>query len=264
MEVKQKDLDEYDHLRRILRLCCVHFLCNIRQCAVSDEVRTKMRSLVCIEHASWDETLRAIEEEGGKAGKDWLADKVRCKFAFPGICWAKSFIPRLIWQVGDSTSNIIESLHSDVNSEGVSCTLVGGLKKGQRFDILQQRTLQVWKDTGVRPGYKQNDVTASTTRSLKRKATVHHQSLQREDRVIEQRNKRLKLASEAKEIAMANLVSLQNEHEGSNAARRAEKGIEKAYLTYTKAVSESLQSIWSGSGKVALLLPSAGQGRGSI
>jgi len=74
---------------------------------------------------------------------DWVADKVRSKFAFPGICWARSFIPWEIWQVGDETSNIIESLHSDVNRKGLSCTLLGGITKGQHFDTLKEKTLEV-------------------------------------------------------------------------------------------------------------------------
>lgn len=48
-----------------------------------------------------------------------------------------------MWQVGDTTSNIIESVHADVNREGVACTLVGGLQKGRHFDNLKQKTLQV-------------------------------------------------------------------------------------------------------------------------
>jgi hypothetical protein len=116
-----------------------------------------------MEHSHWDATIEEIEREGGKAAKgmfccslyipsflvtlqsfvDWVADKVRSKFAFPGICWAKSFIPREIWQVGDETSNIIESLHGDVNREGLSCTLLGGIKKGQHFDTLKEKTIEV-------------------------------------------------------------------------------------------------------------------------
>jgi len=42
-----QDLDEYEHLRRILRLCRVHFLRNIQQCGVSNDVRKKnVKSLV--------------------------------------------------------------------------------------------------------------------------------------------------------------------------------------------------------------------------
>lgn len=64
-----QDLDEYDHLRRILRLCRVHFLRNIQQCGVSNDVRKKMQSLLCMEHSHWDATIKEIEDEGGKAAK---------------------------------------------------------------------------------------------------------------------------------------------------------------------------------------------------
>ena len=67
----------------------------------------------------------------------WVHDKIRSKFALPGICWQRSFIPIDIWQVGDNTSNIIESLHFDVNCEGKSCTLVRGMQVGHRFDLLK-------------------------------------------------------------------------------------------------------------------------------
>lgn len=64
-----QDLDEYEHLRHILRLCRVHFLRNIQQCSVPDNVRKKMRSLLCMEHSHWDATIEEIEREGGKAAK---------------------------------------------------------------------------------------------------------------------------------------------------------------------------------------------------
>ena len=59
------------------------------------------------------------------------------------MCWTKSFIPKLVWQIGDSTSNIIESLHSDVNSESITCNLVGRLRKGHHFDNLKLKTLTI-------------------------------------------------------------------------------------------------------------------------
>lgn len=64
-----KDLGIYDHLRRLLRLCIVHFYRNIQKTQVPDSVRNQMRSLVCVEHSDWDGTLMQIETEGGKAGK---------------------------------------------------------------------------------------------------------------------------------------------------------------------------------------------------
>lgn len=158
---KLSSLSEYEHLRRIFRLCHIHVERNIKSAAVPEMVKCKMRSLICIEHADFEGCLREIELEGGKVGSgvylmvlsaffaddswvsDWVQDKRRSKFAFAGICWQQSFIPLLVWQLGDSNTNIIESLHSDANSEGTSCTLVGGVKKGQHFDTMKLRSLEV-------------------------------------------------------------------------------------------------------------------------
>ena len=59
------------------------------------------------------------------------------------MCWEKSYIPLSIWRAGESNSNLIESVHADVNREGVRCTLIGGVKKGQAFDAMKMRTLKV-------------------------------------------------------------------------------------------------------------------------
>jgi hypothetical protein len=55
----------------------------------------------------------------------------------------KSLIPIKIWNAGHSTSNIIESVHADVNREGIGCTLIGAVKKGQAFDTLKMKDLKV-------------------------------------------------------------------------------------------------------------------------
>lgn len=74
---------------------------------------------------------------------DWVNDKLSTHFAFEGMCWERSKIPKLIWQMGDSTSNIIESLHADVNTEGIACSLVTGVHRGHHFDNLKLKTLDV-------------------------------------------------------------------------------------------------------------------------
>ncbi|KAF9071615.1 hypothetical protein BDP27DRAFT_492404 [Rhodocollybia butyracea] len=98
-----------------------------------------MRSLACIHHEDWGGTLEAISTLGGKAGQstlisplsvysiflgkyytDWLADKKRSKFAFAAICWEQSFIPLDIWRARRRESNIVETVHADVNLEGTS------------------------------------------------------------------------------------------------------------------------------------------------
>ncbi|KAJ7795857.1 hypothetical protein B0H14DRAFT_2391173 [Mycena olivaceomarginata] len=134
-------LGPYDHLRRLYRVCKVHNYRNIRTCAVTEPVRQLMRSLACIRHSDWDGTIAQILASGGKAGTDWVRDKESCKFAFPGICWEKSFIPLAVWNAGESNTNLIETVHSDVNREGVHCTLVGGLLRSQEYDAMQRNTL---------------------------------------------------------------------------------------------------------------------------
>lgn len=122
-----------------------------------------MRSLICLQHENWDGTVMYIRDNGGKAAAgtipffvsvlihdlnwslDWIQDKERSGFAFEGMCWQKSKIPLDIWRAGDANSNLIESVHADVNREGVSCTLVGGVTKGHFFDTLKMKTLRVSK-----------------------------------------------------------------------------------------------------------------------
>ena len=77
---------------------------------------------------------------------DWVQDKLRSRFALPGMCWEESFIPQVVWKNGDSNSNVVESLHADVNSEGLHCSLVCGLKKGLRFDMMKLQSIKVTKN----------------------------------------------------------------------------------------------------------------------
>ncbi|KAJ3849802.1 hypothetical protein EV368DRAFT_46593 [Lentinula lateritia] len=138
-----QELGPYDHLSRFLTLCTTHYVRNIRKCPVSEQVRNMMRSLSCIEHHDWDGTLQGIVTFGEKAGQNWLLDKESSKFAFPAICWEKSFIPLDIWQARCRESNVVEVVHANVNLEGINCSLVGGVIRGKRFDLMKERALRV-------------------------------------------------------------------------------------------------------------------------
>ncbi|KAF8128839.1 hypothetical protein K438DRAFT_1645085 [Mycena galopus ATCC 62051] len=138
-----QDLTPYEHLHRMFRVCVVHYFRLVKLCSTTEQVRWLMRSLVCMEHPDWDGTLEMISELGGKPAQDWLQNKLSSGFVFEGICCEKSLIPRAIWQAGDNNSNLIETVHRDVNREGVHCTLLGGLMKAQQFDAMKMKTLSV-------------------------------------------------------------------------------------------------------------------------
>lgn len=76
----------------------------------------------------------------------WLCDKEECLFVFPAMCWKKSYVLLNIWKAGDNTSNIIESVHADANLEGVHCSLLRGIFKGQHLDNmkLSSMTVSAW------------------------------------------------------------------------------------------------------------------------
>lgn len=122
-----------------------------------------MRSLFCVTHSDWDSTISEIVEKGGKVGKGeftmhrypgtrlradvidlaWIENKKRSGFAFAAMCWEKSFIPLEIWKAGDANTNIVESVHSDINLEGVRCTLLGGIMKAEIYDWNKMEALKV-------------------------------------------------------------------------------------------------------------------------
>ncbi|KAJ7801392.1 hypothetical protein B0H14DRAFT_3155568 [Mycena olivaceomarginata] len=153
-----------------------------------------MRSLICMRHPSWDETIVEIQIQGGKAGNNWVQDKIRSKFAFPALCWEKSFIPQDVWKAGDGHSNLIESVHADVNREGVRCTLVGGLKKGQVFDNMKMKTLEVFEDFHIRPSYQAGHLSENAMKTLKRKNRDTHKNLHKQDHKIIAYNNKIQKA----------------------------------------------------------------------
>ncbi|KAJ7334921.1 hypothetical protein DFH08DRAFT_813952 [Mycena albidolilacea] len=200
-----QDLNLYDHLARVFCICIVHNFQNIKKCAVSEEVRWLMCGLVCLEHDEWEGTLATIQEKGSKAGNDWVNGKESSQFFFPGICWECSFIPLDIWNAGDSNSNLIESVHFDVNREGVHCTLLGGLQRAQLFDALKMKTLIVsqvlasnidsdWNrhtKTMVLRRRTRPDTSENMYNNLKHKANSQHCVLSVKDEKIDCYNKKL-------------------------------------------------------------------------
>ncbi|KAJ7776748.1 hypothetical protein B0H14DRAFT_2401533, partial [Mycena olivaceomarginata] len=188
-----QDLTPYEHLHRMFRVCVVHYFRLVKLCATTEHVRWLMRSLVCMEHRDWDGTLQMIQDLGGKAAQGilllfyWLQNKKSSGFVFEGICWQKSFIPHAIWEAGDNNSNLIETVHSDANREGVHCTLIGGIKRAQLFDSMKMKALNVGRQSrcsshsllpqafesfGITLSYKTGHILENALGNLKRRGTV--------------------------------------------------------------------------------------------
>ncbi|KAG6847262.1 hypothetical protein H0H93_009227, partial [Arthromyces matolae] len=265
-DILLNSLSPYDHLHCVFRLCTVHALRNIRDVrGISDEVRGLMRSLICMTHPNWDDTLSKICSIGGKAATDWVKNKVNSKFAFEGLCWERSFIPKDVWCAGESNSNLIESVHADVNREGINCSLLAGIEKGRAFDAMKMKTLAALETTGIRPSYKPISLGENVTKNLKRKINSQHNRLSREDAKIEAHNVNVKKARTSLENATAKVQQishqlsvvgpsdLQAQHRLTTALTKATKTQEQAQKKCDKEKANSLQLKGTGSGKVSLL-----------
>ncbi|KAJ6486646.1 hypothetical protein C8R45DRAFT_930279 [Mycena sanguinolenta] len=188
-------------------------------CNVSEEVRQLMQSLICITHTDWDGTIAKIKQLGGKPAIDWVNDKITAQFPFPAICWEKSFISLPIWQAGERHSNLIETVHRDVDQEGVHCTLLGEVIKGQRFDALKMKTLQEYEAFGIRPSYHPVNLVVNATKSYKRKDKQQSKSLQAADSKIRAYNVKVEGAHAKVNDARTKLHELYAEFERPGADR---------------------------------------------
>jgi hypothetical protein len=253
---KLTSLSPYEHLHRVLRLCTVHTMRNIRKCNVSEDVRNLMRSLMCVRHPNWDETLQAIQEQGGKAGTDWVQNKLSSKFAFEGMCWEKSYIPEPIWRAGAANSNLIESVHEDAQREGIHCTLVGGVEKGRFFDALKEKTLKIFEDTGIRPSYQSGHPSVNSVKNLKRKHRAHHKHLMSEDHKIDTHNQKIRKIYDTLQVARARVQTLAlSDRSSQQSVEGAAQKEKRALNAFEKVVEAGKDLIGTGSGKVGLLLP---------
>ncbi|KAJ7793448.1 hypothetical protein B0H14DRAFT_2622839 [Mycena olivaceomarginata] len=176
-----RSLGPYEHLRRIYRLCKVHNYRNIQTCSVSDPLME------------------------GEAGADWVRDKVTSKFAFPGICWEKSFIPFPVWQAGEPNTNLAEAVHSDVNRGGRPLPLLGGLLRGQDYDAMQHETLlairAVRYSTLIQPGRPGHEY----FENLKRKGLQQAKKVQASMKAVSEHNINLHRAHAGLAASLQNL-----------------------------------------------------------
>ncbi|KIJ08971.1 hypothetical protein PAXINDRAFT_88132, partial [Paxillus involutus ATCC 200175] len=131
------DMDPYDHLQCMYRLCTIHFQRNILKLhsSVQPRVYNAMFSLSSFEaHPDLEQTLRIIRA-GGKKAQAWLKDKIEgTKFALPALYFPKSLMPAEIWKACPRTTNGNEQAHRSINRDGTNLTLLGGVMRGQDYD----------------------------------------------------------------------------------------------------------------------------------
>ncbi|KAJ7757604.1 hypothetical protein B0H16DRAFT_1457764 [Mycena metata] len=251
-----QSLTPYEHLHRLFRLCSNHYHRNITSCGVTQEVKGLMRDLLCMTHENWDGALTGIREKGRKAGNDWLRDKETTHFVFEAICWERSFIPEAIWRAGDSTTNFVESTHRDANREGVHCTLLGGLQKGQAFDALKLRTLEVFETYGIRPTYNSGHISENAFTNLRRRDNAQRKTLLLVDQQMETLNNKLQKSYEQLVKARHNiLLKLQTNlagHDISVAIQRLADLADRALAAHLKLVDDGKELEGRGTGKVAV------------
>ncbi|KAK7060250.1 hypothetical protein VNI00_001015 [Paramarasmius palmivorus] len=252
------ELGPYDHLKRILRLCVAHYYRKIQEGHYEPAIGQAMRSLACFRHQSWDQTIATIEQ-GDQKAKNWLVHKQNLKFAFPALCWEKSFIPAPVWQASEATSNIVESSHWDILIDtGRDCTLVGGIIRAQKYDNMQDQTNQTMENTGIPRRYRQVNPTNREYNSMRRHTNSRVQQLQSQDQLIEGINNALKKARDAVLRAQARLAQAEEMQSrggtDNQAVQRAAQQKQKAMRQWEKArtTSENARQGGMGSGSVAV------------
>ncbi|KAL0563472.1 hypothetical protein V5O48_018595 [Marasmius crinis-equi] len=175
-----------------------------------------------------------VDQHGGQV-KEWLADKFRSKFAFPAMCWEKSFILLPIWQATDGTSNIIESMHFDVLQEGGHSTLLAGVLAGSKFDCFQDQTMKASLQTGV-PWRKGMRTSSSCQLNVvQRQATSKTRRLTGENEKVEEQNEALLRARDV--VYPAHIKVAQSST--SVQRQQAAKALVKAEEKYQKLLDAS-------------------------
>ncbi|KAJ7791168.1 hypothetical protein B0H13DRAFT_1936056 [Mycena leptocephala] len=173
-----RSLGPYDHLCHVFRLCKVHNYRNIEACAVPPGIKTMMCSLACIRHPCWDETIAQIIERGGKPALDWVRDKESSQFAFAGICWERSFIPLDIWKAGEPHTNLIETVHRDVNRREYTHYELHGIRPTYDSVSRETKAIRNLKRSGNEPfyfteqGFTDIDLSFSDNKQARRVATL--------------------------------------------------------------------------------------------
>ncbi|KAL4063524.1 hypothetical protein J3A83DRAFT_4192498 [Scleroderma citrinum] len=122
------------------------------QNAVTPEVYGAMLSLSSFKaQPDLEMTLRTIQT-GRRKAKAWLKDKITgTKFALPALYFPKSLIPCDIWKACPTTTNSNEQSHHNINHNGTSLTILGGIMHTQDYDDQMDTSINMHATYGIHP-----------------------------------------------------------------------------------------------------------------
>ncbi|KAJ6619590.1 hypothetical protein B0H10DRAFT_1946643 [Mycena sp. CBHHK59/15] len=135
----------------------------------------------------------------------------------------------------------------DVNRDGVQCTLVGGILKGEFYDTMQMKTLEAFEVSGIHPSYQSGHPVESTVKNLKRKFSSYHKALCADDQKLVEANAKIEEAAQkikkARDRIVATQTALSNTaahastfEKRSEAFEKARQGLEKVWNAYRKEI----------------------------
>ncbi|KAJ7252177.1 hypothetical protein C8J57DRAFT_1238053 [Mycena rebaudengoi] len=93
--------------------------------------------------------------------------------------------------------NLVEQVHGDVNREGTQLSLAGGIIRGQAFDAMKMKSLQVLENYGVRPSYSAGHQSENAYKNLQRRDNAQRRALFNDEAKIERYNAKLQKAFDA-------------------------------------------------------------------
>ena len=80
---------------------------------------------------------------------DWLADKEDTGFVIPALYFPRSLMPPEVWKASPTTTNGNEQAHRNINHNGVSLTLLGGVMHGQDDNAWVNKNINVHSLYGI-------------------------------------------------------------------------------------------------------------------
>jgi hypothetical protein len=97
-----------------------------------------------------------------------LADKEDAGFVIPALYFPKSLMPPEVWKASPTTTNGNEQAHRNINRDGISLTLLGGVMHGQDYDTQVSKSIKAHSMYGIQTRDKASTHVRRTSRAVER------------------------------------------------------------------------------------------------